>query len=402
VCTEEDRKAIQRVGMPSSLADRAQLVRMLEVAARACVACILETIASVCGRDCVPERLHMTLHFAYIPRMCLPELGARLSAGEASPFARAVAANEPFGLTVAVPTGSPSTSTDLTSDLFVPTAGPLPEHQVYRGVDTGALVYECDPAVHGRVWALLPPAFLGTEPTAATSPPTSSAGAPSWADCNGALRIDLDSGEAHSQPARTDGSSRVPIRFGAQWAGCATLLPFESVEPSTDAKTLDGGTNAAACWLSRFFGPQAATWRGAPTFAIELPDDSVALQTDLVVRSGTVLRVTSSRHTTIAVGPHQIRVESGARLEIEGITIADSVQSSALVVRGSASAHRSTFTRCDTTTNIVPRTMDQLVPDGVGAAPTAARKAPTRSGTNGSMCAMMAFVVALHRVNVHR
>jgi hypothetical protein len=126
VCTEEDRAAILAVGMPSSLADRAQLVRMLEVAARPCVACILETIACVCGSDCVPERLHMVSHFAYIPRMCLPELAARLSAGEASAFARAVAANEPFGLTVAVPTGSSSAITDLTSDLFVPTAGPLP------------------------------------------------------------------------------------------------------------------------------------------------------------------------------------------------------------------------------------------------------------------------------------
>jgi hypothetical protein len=364
VCTEDDRAAIQAVGMPSSLADRAQLVRMLEVAGRACVGCILESIASVCGTDCMSERLHIIeLPFTHTARLCLPELVARLSAGEASAFAQAVAVNEPFGLTVAVATGS-STMTDL----FVPTAGPLPQHKVYRGVDTGTIAYECDPAAHGRVWAVLPTSSFATEPTAAISPPTSSGGEPSWADCSGAFRIDLVTGEAHSQPAKTDGSSRVPIRFDLQWADCSTLLPFDSSEPSAETKTLNSGANAASCWLSRFFGAQAAKWQGAPAFAIELQDDSVALQTDLVVRSGTVLRVTSSANTTIVVGPHQIRVELGARLEIEGITIADSVQSSALVVRGAAWAARCTFARCSATTNIIAFGLfDEYIPDGVGA-----------------------------------
>ena len=50
---------ITAVGMPSSLADRTQLIRMLEVTTRGCVRCILETVASVCGNDCVKDRLHI-------------------------------------------------------------------------------------------------------------------------------------------------------------------------------------------------------------------------------------------------------------------------------------------------------------------------------------------------------
>ncbi|MFN9945092.1 MAG: hypothetical protein ACK56I_37055, partial [bacterium] len=48
----------------------------------------------------------------------------------------------------------------------------------------------------------------------------------SWASCGGALRIDLDSGQAHAQPVDASGLSRLPIRFDLQWASCSALLPF--------------------------------------------------------------------------------------------------------------------------------------------------------------------------------
>jgi hypothetical protein len=345
---------------------------MLEVPARACVRCILETIASVCGVDCVPERLHLLTDYAYNPRPCLPQLAARISVGEASASKRAVAANEPFGLTIGVQRGL-----GAVADLFIPRVEPLQPQKVYRGVDTGVLAYECDPALFGRVWALLA-APSGTADAAAADASGSSAtasstlaGIESSAVCSGALRIDLESGQAHSQLESADGSSLVPIRFDLQWAGCSTFLPpFESIEPSADAKTLDGGTPptiVAACWLSRFFGPQAR-WQGPSRFAVELTGTSVALETDLVVRSGTTLRLTSSSRTTVVIGAHQIRVESGARLEMDGLTLADSIYSSALIVRGSAVAVRTTFVRCNATTNMVMSGyMDTLVPDGAGA-----------------------------------
>jgi hypothetical protein len=242
-------------------------------------------------------------------------------------------------------------------------------------MDSGMLAFECDPAVHGRVWALLSTAVdaANNSDAAGSSSTTASTSVDSkgWADCSRGLRIDLDSGQVHTQPARADGSSRIPIRFDLQWAGCLTLLPsFEiTAAPSVDAKRFDGDTlptRAAACWLSRFFGPQAH-WQGPPRFAIEFSGASVALETDLVVRDrrdGTTLRLISSTHTAIVMGPHQIRVESGARLELDGLTMAGSVQSSALVVGGSAVAFRTTFLRCNATTNmILSGVMDTLVAD---------------------------------------
>jgi hypothetical protein len=124
-CAEEDLAAIEASGMPSSLAGRAQLVRMMEVTTRGCVRCIVETIASVCGGDCVPERLHIVTDYAYNPRPCLPELARRISIGEASAFERAVAANEPFGLVIGELPGLPKLS-----DLFVPLDGPPQQRKV--------------------------------------------------------------------------------------------------------------------------------------------------------------------------------------------------------------------------------------------------------------------------------
>ncbi len=225
-CTTEEIAAIETVGMPSSLTDRAQMVRMLEVTTRACVRCIVETIASTCGGDCVPERLHVVVDYTYSPRVCLPELAARLSAGEASAFAQAVAASEQFGLTAHLRAKDAGTATGILSDLFIPRPLSLEQPKLYKGVDTGMLAYECDPAVHGRVWVVL-------------SGAANSANDPSWTDCAGPVRIDVDSGEAHSQPASADGS-RVPIRFGLNWADCSAFLPFDSLEPSATGKTLGG------------------------------------------------------------------------------------------------------------------------------------------------------------------
>ena len=296
-CNTADLAALESVGMPSSLTDRAQLVRMLEVTTRACVRCIVETIASVCGVDCMPERLHLVIDYTYSPRPCLPELAARISVGEASAFERAVAANEPFGMTVGAQAGSATLS-----DLFLPEAASLQPHKIYRGIDTGMLVYECDPAVHGRVWAFHAKPFATADAAAAST----SLDTQGWASCSGELRFDLDSGQVQSQLATlatVDDPSR-PIRFDLQWAGCSAFLPFlDSIGPLTDVKPLDGGTpptRAAACWLGRFFGPQAH-WPGPPNFAIELSGTSIALENDLVVRSGTTLRLVSSARTTVAI-----------------------------------------------------------------------------------------------------
>ncbi len=95
---------------------------------------------------------------------------------------------------------------------------------------------------------------------------------------------------------------------------------------------------------------------------------SIALETDLVVRTGTTTLRLASTGITVVIGSHQIRVEPGARLELDWLTLADSMRSSALVVRGSAAALRATFVRCTATTNmILSGVMDTLVTDGVCA-----------------------------------
>ena len=128
-CTEADVASITSVGMPVSLADRSRLISMLEVTTRGCARCILQTIASICGDDCVKDRLHIrtgrerpnsapaalasdrsvaTRHQVLFrmraedlvlkPQRCLEMLSEQLAKGEARAWARAVEASEPFEL----------------------------------------------------------------------------------------------------------------------------------------------------------------------------------------------------------------------------------------------------------------------------------------------------------------
>ena len=39
--------------------------------------CLLQTVASVCGADCVKERLHIATDFEVEPMPCIPERGSR-------------------------------------------------------------------------------------------------------------------------------------------------------------------------------------------------------------------------------------------------------------------------------------------------------------------------------------
>ena len=331
MCTEADRNAIAVVGMPSSLADRAQLVRILEESSRACVVCILETIVSVCGAQCVVGKLHIQTDNRYGGQPCLPELAASLAAGEGAALALAAQSNDPFAIVGAGPV----------DDVYAPMSSP----SVYAGIESGLFAYTCDPAIHGPVMAFSP-----------TLPDTLAR-----QECSGELRIDLTTGRA------THANSAVPFRSDLQWAGCSIYLPFDRPDPSVPSKSFAASSPMeAACWLSRFFGPQT-TWIGPSTFSVEVASD-FALQTDLVIRSGTTLRIESATNTKMVIGAHQIRVNADARLDLRRMTVADSVLSTALVVTGSASLRDCAFIRCNATTNVVlSGIVERLVPDGVGA-----------------------------------
>jgi len=255
-CTEADHAAIASAVMPSSLADRADIIGLMERTVAACAKCVLQTVASVCGADCVKERLHIATDFEVEPMPCIPELAARLARGEAERLAHAVAAGEPIGVVLL------AVSSHLT-DLYVPVGGA----GKYRGTDGGAFAHTCDEAEHGPLLA-----FSTTSPT----------DGPDGARCDGELWIDLRTGRAMSEliAKGIEGTPSVPVDFELGWAGCSEHLPIDA--PAEDStKAFAGAESGAhiACWLRRFYGRQASLPgpNGQPSFAVELPDGVCAV-----------------------------------------------------------------------------------------------------------------------------
>ncbi len=257
-CTEADRAAMESVDTPSSLADRALIIGLMESTAAACAKCLLQAVSSVCGADCVKERLHIATDFQVEPLPCLPELAARLARGEAEGLARAVAAGEAFGLVLLA-------ASSYLTDLYVPVGGA----GEYRGTDGGAFAYTCNEAVHGPLLAISP-----TTPT-------------DGALCDGELWIDMRTGQARSERFGngSDSSPSVsvpqPVDFELGWAGCSEHLPIDAPPADVHTKAFTGAESGAyiACWLRRFYGRQASLPgpNGKPSFAVELRDGVLAI-----------------------------------------------------------------------------------------------------------------------------
>ncbi len=378
---------ITAVGMPASLADRSQLIRMLEVTTRGCVRCMLQTVASVCGDDCVKDKLHIRtgrerlhpsdLHYGGAsfrsagsdltrgpasmraedlvlkPQRCLEVLAVQLAKGEARAWTQALEASEPFELSVWPQSGG------RVADTYVPTDRVYGGRALYRGIAGGLVAYACDPTVHGPVWVL-------------SSTTTDEA---SWQRCEGELWIDEDAGEAYAHLDRSE-SARVPLSFGLGLGldACAGHLPLEVPAGSTKAFGDEATPMEIACWLRLFFGPHSTPgWMGgAASFSVEVPSAGFALLADIVVQSGTTLRITGTsaeERPVIVVGEGELRVEAGATLELDGLTIANSTVSSALAVEGSATVARCTFVWCSATlANLVMGgAAEAAVPGGVRA-----------------------------------
>ncbi len=235
--------------IPSSLADRALIIGLMERVAAACAKCVLQTVASVCGADCIKEKLHIVTDFEVGLQPCVPELAARLAHGEAEGLARAVAAGEPIGLVL-------SASSSHFTDLYVPAGGA----GKYQGTDSGAFAHVCDEVVHGPLLAI-----------SLTSPTDGAA-------CDGDLWIDMRTGRARSELV-TDGSEgvpAVPIDFELGWAGCSEHLPIDAPPAEVRTKAFVDAESSVyiACWLRRFYGRQASLPgpNEQPSFVVELPD----------------------------------------------------------------------------------------------------------------------------------
>jgi hypothetical protein len=85
----------------ASLQNRSLIVRMLELVEADCAYCILETVASVCGEDCVKESLHLVTDYPILPRACWPRLGDALATAQKEAMSRLLEAGMPFGVTTA-------------------------------------------------------------------------------------------------------------------------------------------------------------------------------------------------------------------------------------------------------------------------------------------------------------
>ena len=121
--------------------------------------------------------------------------------------------------------------------------------------------------------------------------------------------------------------------------------PFSSVH----RRVFAAGLRANGCGgCAQLLGWQAS--RGGEMLLTLGAASELRLLTDLVVRTSMTLRIVNA---TFFLAAHQIRVEPGARLELEDVTVADSQGSSALVVQGEATGLRCTFVRCSASTNVV-------------------------------------------------
>ena len=247
--------------MPSSLADSPLIIGLMEMTTAACAKCVVQTISSVCGAECVKERLHVTTDFEVEPLPCLPELAARLARGEAEGLTRAVAAGVPIGIVLS---GAGSHLTDLY--VYDGEAGG------YRGIDGGAFAYLCDEAMHGSLMAISPVLLTSDDGTAR-------------AECSGELWIDMKTGRARSEriivggKGSSEDSPTLPVDFELGWAGCSEHLLLDgspTEETAGGMKAFAPAESGAyvACWLRRFYGRQASLLgpNGQPSFVVELPE----------------------------------------------------------------------------------------------------------------------------------
>jgi hypothetical protein len=296
----------------------------LRVVSAACRLCVLATVASVGGERFIEDDLHIVLESSLkkIPvSPCVPALAQRLRSEQMVRLGRALAGTGPVALV-----------SSSVADLFTPETGDgFFGQQVFVGLDTSYRIYACDPADHPHLWAV-----------------SGSTDREHWKRCEGLLWLDLRNSQARSRLASGDGAA-VPLVVYDNLGQCATIL---RTPPPSSAGTLRFGPGTApetvACWLMRFFGPQAMacgllTAPRVVSLSVEVPP--VRLLADLVVRTGQHVQFIGGE-TTFIVGKQQLRVQTGATVGLQQITIAESMTASAIVIAGSASLRNCTVRNC--------------------------------------------------------
>jgi hypothetical protein len=258
-----------------------------------CRLCILATIATVCGPQCVDERLHVALDVPFpVASPCLPMLAQQLALEQASRLFRAFELHQPFGLSSEASLASgPSFA-----DVYVSEAGSEQSTEpVFIGLDSGNRIAQCDPLVFPGLLVLA----QSTELRMRT-------------DCAGFAWLELSSGQIRRKQEAGVGTEVFVVHDVP--GECSAIL--RSTPPIVnDVLRLGVGAEplVIACWLMRFFGPQLSplTAHISQVQFTEEPPLSLEIHliSDVIVRADSRLSV--SGRGTLLVGRHQVQVRRG-------------------------------------------------------------------------------------------
>ena len=134
-CRPQERAELAALSTKASLADRQSIIRLMLAASAPCINCILQTVAFVCGDECIRSMLHISFLAAEIQASaCVPELADQLIADQGARFSEAVLSQHPIGI---------SSATKAVNDLYLPSAAALNGQRVYRGIDTDLSMHRC-------------------------------------------------------------------------------------------------------------------------------------------------------------------------------------------------------------------------------------------------------------------
>ncbi len=307
----------------------------------ACRLCVLATVGSVCGENCIVDHMHMvdrTQISKVRPTPCLPVLSLRLATEQSMRLGYALERSEAFGLSLSSPQGAGGLNP---TDLYLPVPHELVfGRPVYVGMDTGCYILSCDPNERLHLWVI-----------------RASLEHARLSQCEGAFWVDLTTGAARNQvelPLSDPQSASVPFMVHDGLGKCTETLSLVPPISQAGALRLEGST--AACWLARFWGPQSAAAHIVPAFIeLDLPEQrTLALLSDLIIPRGHRLSIIGG-DAVIVVGPHQVHVRPSAELHLDRVTVASSVASSAVLVEGRLIATNSTFRNCTARLNVLGR-----------------------------------------------
>jgi hypothetical protein len=300
------------------------------------------------------------------PRSCLPELASSLASAQSAAVDVAMMMALPFGLTT--PASAAAT------DLFIPTGEHLHGVAVYRGLNRGEWIYRCDPA-KGNLLSISISSNFGH-------------------DCNtGRLMIDLETAQIRTTLADEPQGG---VHFSLEMDTCRDVLFSEEERlsiiqvsvGSADREIISfvegSSTRQVACTLLWKFGVHAAVRKHDTTVVLPAGVGSIELVGDIVVRKDEVLKIEAGSTTSgmararvqLILGPRQIQVDRGGKLELVWLEVASSFGGSALVNGGEVYVHNCSFSRNEVSLSAVQRVTDlrKLASSNAGVVPEAVER----------------------------